>query len=73
VVLPETDAINGKRVAVRLQDELQNTKTAFGVTFDLNVYNYPEDVVSAHELEDLVKSLLPEHNSWEAAVPAIAE
>jgi GGDEF domain-containing protein len=73
VVLPETDAMNGKRVAVRLQDELQNTKTAFGVTFDLNVYNYPEDVVSAHELEDLVKSLLPEHNSWEAAVPAIAE
>jgi hypothetical protein len=72
-VLPETDAMNGKRVAVRLQDELQNTKTAFGVTFDLNVYNYPEDVVSAHELEDLVKSLLPEQNTWEAAVPAIAE
>jgi len=48
VVLPETDSVNGKRVAVRLQDELQNARTAFGVIFELNVYNYPEDVVSAH-------------------------
>jgi GGDEF domain-containing protein len=73
VVLPETDAINGKRVAVRLQEELQGTRSAFAVTFELNVYSYPEDVASAHEMEDLVKSLLPEQNTWEAAVPAVAE
>ena len=41
--------------------------------FELNVYNYPEDVVSAHEMEDLVKSLLPEQQTWEAGVPALAE
>jgi GGDEF domain-containing protein len=69
VVLPETDAMNGKRVAVRLQEELQNARAAFGVVFDLNVFNYPEDVVSAHEMEDLVKSLLPEQQVWDAAVP----
>jgi GGDEF domain-containing protein len=69
VVLPETDAMNGKRVAVRLQEELQNTRAAFGVLFELNVYNYPEDVVSAHEMEDLVKSLLPEQQVWDATVP----
>src|SRR5256885_5007861 len=73
VVLPETDAMNGKRVAVRLQEELQNVRAAFGVVFELNVYNYPEDVVSAHEMEDLVKSLLPEQQAWDAAVPALAE
>jgi GGDEF domain-containing protein len=73
VVLPETDSMNGKRVAVRLQEELQNARTAFGVIFELNVYNYPEDVVSAHEMEDLVKSLLPERQTWEAGVPALAE
>jgi len=73
VVLPETDSVNGKRVAVRLQDELQNARTAFGVIFELNVYNYPEDVVSAHEMEDLVKSLLPEQQVWNAAVPVLAE
>jgi GGDEF domain-containing protein len=73
VVLPETDAMNGKRVAVRLQDELQNTRTAFGVEFELDVYNYPEDVVSAHELEDLVKSMLPEQQEWAESVPALAQ
>jgi GGDEF domain-containing protein len=72
VVLPETDAMNGKRVAVRLQEELQNTRTAFGVGFDLNVYNYPEDVVSAHEMEDLVKSLLPEQQVWDATTVSVA-
>ncbi len=60
VMLPETDIMNGKRVAVRLEGELAGTRTGFGVNFDLNVYNYPEDVVSAHELEDLVKSRLPD-------------
>jgi GGDEF domain-containing protein len=73
VVLPETDAMNGKRVAVRLQEELQNARSAFAVAFDLSVYNYPEDVVSSHELEDLVKSLLPEQQGWGAGVPALAE
>jgi len=73
VVLPETDSMNGKRVAVRLQEELQNARTAFGVIFELNVYNYPDDVVSAHEMEDLVKSLLPEQQTWDAGVPALAE
>ena len=73
VVLPETDSMNGKRVAVRLQEELQNARTAFGVIFELNIYNYPEDVVSEHEMQDLVKSLLPEQQTWNAAVPALAE
>ena len=70
VVLPETDQMNGKRVAVRLQEELQGARTAFNVAFELSVFNYPEDVVSAHELEDLVKSLMPEQSAWDAAAPA---
>src|SRR5262250_2707941 len=70
VVLPETDQMNGKRVAVRLQEELQGARTAFNVAFELSVYNYPEDVVSAHEMEDLVKSLMPEQAGWDAATPA---
>ena len=73
MVLPETDAMNGKRVAVRLQEELQTARAAFGVVFGLNVYNYPEDVVSAHEMEDLVKSLLPEQQGWQETVTALAE
>jgi len=72
VVLPETDQMNGKRVAVRLQEELQGARTAFNVAFELSVFNYPEDVVSAHEMEDLVKSLMPEQSGWDAAAPAPA-
>jgi GGDEF domain-containing protein len=73
VVLPETDGANGKLVSLRLQQELQAAQAAFAVTFELNVYNYPEDVVSAHEMEDLVKSLLPEQQPWSEAAPALAE
>ena len=52
---------------------LLTDRAIFGVIFEVNVYNYPDDVVSAHELEDLVKSLLPEQRGWDAAVPALAE
>ncbi len=73
VVLPETDWLSGKQISVRLQQELQGAQAGFGVSFEVNIYNYPGDVVSSHEMEDLVKSLLPEQQGWGAAVPALAE
>jgi len=73
VVLPETDWLNGKQISVRLQQELQGAQAGFGVSFEVSIYNYPGDVVSAHELEDLVKSLLPEQQGWGSAVPALAD
>ena len=73
VVSPETDAMNGKRRRGTVAGGTAECAHAFGVAFDLNVYNYPEDVVSAHEMEDLVKSLLPEQQGWDAGVPALAE
>ncbi len=73
VVLPETDSVNGKQVSIRLQQELQGAQAGFGVAFEVSVYNYPEDVVSSHEMEDLVKSLMPEQQGWGASVPALAE
>ena len=73
VVLPETDSINGKRIAVRLEEELQAARAAFQVSFEPSVFNYPQDVVSAHQLEDLVKSLMPEEAGWDAREPVPAE
>jgi len=73
LVLPETDALNAKRVAVRLQEELQEVRAKYGKAFDITVHNYPEHVQSAHELEDIVKSLLPEQEEWDAPVPANAK
>jgi len=72
IVLPETDTLNAKRIALRLQEELQPVRAKFGASFDLSAHNYPEHVKSSHELEDIVKSMLPEKESWEvpAEVPA---
>jgi GGDEF domain-containing protein len=72
VVLPETDAGNGKRIAVRLEEELEAARAAFNVAFEISVYNYPQDVASAHEMEDLVKSLMPVEAGWDAALPVPA-
>jgi GGDEF domain-containing protein len=68
LVLPETDSLNAKRVAVRLQEELQDVRTKYGKAFDITPHNYPEHVKSSHELEDIVKSQLPEQEEWDAPV-----
>ena len=65
VVLPETDSLNAKRVAVRLQEALQPVRAKHGLALEINVHNFPQDVQSLHELEDIVKSLLPEKQNWE--------
>lgn len=72
IVLPETDTLNAKRVAVRLQEELQAVRAHYGSSFDLTVHNYPDHVKSEHELEDIVRSMLPEKAEWDipTEVPA---
>lgn len=70
VVMPETDGLNAKRIAVRLQEELQSVRAKHGGAFEVSALNYPNDVQSAHELEDLVKSQLPDAEEWAAPVPA---
>ena len=64
LVLPETDVLNAKRVAVRLQEELQSVRAKHNVSFDITAHNYPEHVKSEHELEDIVKSLLLEQDEF---------
>jgi GGDEF domain-containing protein len=59
LVLGETDTLNAKRIAVRLQEELQSVRAKHGGSFDTSVHNYPDNVQSSHELEDIVKSMLP--------------
>jgi len=69
VVLPESDTLNAKQVAARLQEELRAVRTTHGLTFEISVHNYPEHVRSSHELEDIVKSLLPDTQKSELPVP----
>jgi GGDEF domain-containing protein len=68
IVLPETDTLNAKRIALHIQEELQGVRARYGSTFDLTAQNYPEHVKSSHEMEDIVKSMLPEKEEWN--VPA---
>ncbi len=68
LVLPGTDGLNAKRVAVRLQEELQEVRAKHNLAFDITTHNYPEHVSSSHELEDIVKSLLPEQDEWTSPV-----
>jgi GGDEF domain-containing protein len=68
LVLPETDVLNAKRIAVRLQEELQGVRAKYSLAFDITAHNYPEHVKSSHELEDIVKSLLPAQDEWAAPV-----
>jgi GGDEF domain-containing protein len=70
LVLPETDSLNAKRIALRLNEELQGVRARHGSSFDLATHNYPHQVKSSHELEDIVKSMLPEEQGW--GVPAEA-
>jgi GGDEF domain-containing protein len=67
IVLPETDTLNAKRVAFRLQEELQAVRAKHNLSFDITVHNYPDHVQSSRELEDIVKSLLPEKHQWEVS------
>ncbi len=70
IVLPETDLGNAKRIAVRLQEGLQEVRSKHRKAFDITVHNYPEHVKSARELEEIVKTLLPAEAEWDSAVPA---
>ena len=72
LVLPETDTLNAKRIAVRLQEELQAVRAKHGGTFETSVHNYPENAQSSHELEDIVKSLLPVKEDYAVSAQASA-
>ena len=64
IVMPETDSMTAKKLAVRFQEELQGVRAAHGTVAEISVHNFPGDVRSSHELEDIVKSLLPEQQEW---------
>lgn len=70
LVLPETDTRNAKRIALRLNEEFESVRAQHGSSFDLAAHNYPDHVKSSHELEDIVKSMLPEQEGWD--IPAEA-
>lgn len=57
IVLPETDTAEAKALARKLEETL-HAVGANRFSPVVSVYNFPEHVGSAHELEEIVKSLL---------------
>jgi GGDEF domain-containing protein len=72
LVLPETDVTNARLISLRLQKELEPVCAKHRCSFTITVHNYPEHVKSSHELEDIVKSILPETEEWTMPVQSPA-
>lgn len=64
LVLPETDTATAKQISLRLEEVLRAVGSANDFSFEILLYNYPEHVTSAHELEQVVSSLMPENQPW---------
>ncbi len=64
LILPEAKSEDAALIVFRLEEELKAVRSKHTAAFKLHVYNYPSDVHSAHELEDIVKGFLPEQPEW---------
>lgn len=59
MVLPETDTASAKQVSQRIEEVLRPIGSGNRFSFEVLLYNYPEHVKSAHELEEVVSALAP--------------
>jgi GGDEF domain-containing protein len=67
VIFPNTNTANAKQISLRLQEALRAAGGRGLFTFEVLLYNYPENVTSAHELQQAVSSLLSEKQRLEQA------
>lgn len=68
LVLPDSDSANAKRVALRLDETLKSVGAPNRFSCELLTRNYPEQVQSAREFEEIVSSMLPTKEPWAEAV-----
>ncbi len=71
MVLPETETAIAKKIVARLDEVLRAVGGSNGFSLEISMFNYPDDVSSAHELDQKVSSLLPESEPWLAGVDAV--
>jgi GGDEF domain-containing protein len=65
VLLPENTSASARMIELRLEETLRSIGSPGRFSFEITTCNYPEQVQSAHEFEDVVASLLPEKQVWE--------
>jgi GGDEF domain-containing protein len=64
VILAETAAANANVFEMKIDETLRSI-SAGRYKVEITTCNYPEQVQSAHELEDVVASLMPQKQVWE--------
>lgn len=64
VVMPNTDTATLGRVELQIQETLKSIAAPGRFTFEMTTSNYPEQVQSARELEEVVSSQQPEKEYW---------
>lgn len=64
VVMPDTDSKAAGRVELQIKETLKNIGGPDRFTYEITTRNFPEQVESAHELEQVVSSQLLEKESW---------
>jgi len=68
IILPGKGIHYARLVAARISDGLNDAAGAANrFTFEIKVFNYPQDVRSAHELKEAVASLLPGNSAGVAS------
>ena len=65
VMMTDTTSANAKLIELRLEQTLRSVGSPNRFGFEITTCNYPDQVQSAHELEDIVSSLMPEKTVWE--------
>jgi GGDEF domain-containing protein len=64
VILPETTSASANLIELQIEQTLRSIG-AGRFNLEITTCNYPEQVQSAHELEDVVASLMPQKQVWE--------
>jgi PleD family two-component response regulator len=64
VILAETAASNANLIEMKIDETLRSV-SAGRYKIEITTCNYPEQVQSAHEMEDVVSSMMPEKQAWE--------
>jgi GGDEF domain-containing protein len=65
VVMPETDSASVKRIEMKIEETLRSIGSPNRFGFEVTTCSYPEQVQSAHEMQDVIADLLPEKQVWE--------
>lgn len=64
MMIPGGDSSTARRIEMEIEQALSSIGSG-RFSFEITTCNYPEQVESAHEMEDVVASLLPQKQVWE--------